>query len=100
MPLALAGFVILAFALQIFAQGSGGTPPSGGPNSDGNSRSERPHGPPPANVLAGHLLTEFDTNGDQALDETELTAALEALHQRRPKGPPPNGSGQGSRPAY
>ncbi|MEM7143920.1 MAG: hypothetical protein AAF591_02215 [Verrucomicrobiota bacterium] len=103
LPVALAGLLTLAFALQMFAQGFGGPPPGSGPNGNDNSdRGPRPKGPPPADVLAGHLMSEFDTNGDQALDQTELTAALEALHQRRPKGPPPNASDDArpSRPAY
>jgi hypothetical protein len=96
--LLVATILTLVLTFELLAQGFG-PPPGGGGNSD-NDRGDRPQGPPSANVMAGQLLQEFDTDGDQALSLTELTAALEALHQRRPQGGPPRGDGNNnSRPA-
>lgn len=44
----------------------------------------RPGGPPrdPA-ALVARILNEFDTDGDEKLDQAELTAWLKAMQQRR-----------------
>lgn len=72
--------LILAAAMTAGAQGPRGFGDQRDRGPQGDEAGMRP--PPPApEEVAADMLKQFDTDGDQKLDETELKEAFSARHQ-------------------
>ncbi len=72
----MTAILLMATALAAAAQGPGGPGGSRGRGPQGDEEGLRP--PPPS---AADMLKQFDADGDNKLDETELQEAIGARHQ-------------------
>ncbi len=89
--LGLAVLFTAMMCLPAMAGPPGGGKPGAGKGPGGKGQGGRPS---PA-AMAARMIQQFDTDGDQSLNASELTAAIAAMRSRRGNG----GKGPGNRGA-